>query len=219
MTGKERQLWLLRRIKTGGPGAEKAAMDLVVLCMDYLHREAWKFGKGHEAEHEDLVSEGICGLLEAVKDFDAGADVAFLTWATPFIRHRMTQYMDRAGAVKLTSYAREKLSREEASAMRNPASLDQLREVVTELGDLQRDPVAAEAEESEAVSAVRAAIAMLPEREAMAVSAYYGIGGPRRLLSDLAEELGVSGSMMSKYLASGLRRLKEDRTLKDIAGC
>ena len=214
-----RQLELLEIIHGGTQESDKAVMELITLCMDFVHREAWRFGGKAAAEHEDLVSEGIYGLLEAVRSFDVSAGTSFLTYATPYIRHRMAEYMDGIGALRMTSYARRKLGDERASALRSPASLDELREAVSSLSDMQRDPVCAGFEESEGVSIIREAIAALPEREAAAVSAYYGIGGPRRPFSDLAEEYGVSGRMMYKYLSSGLGKLKKDERLKALAGC
>ena len=216
-TATARQLELLRMIHMGLPGHEKAMMELVTLCMDFLHKEAWRFGKGATSEHDDLVSEGIYGLLEAVRGFDVSSGTSFLTYATPYIRHRMAEYMDRIGPVRMTPYARRKLGDEKASFLRNPVSLDELREVVTSLSGIQHDPVYSDLEESEGVRIIREAIARLPEREGAAVSAYYGIGGPRRPLSDLAEEYGVSARMMQKHLAKGLKRLKDDGSLKALA--
>lgn len=216
-TGK-RQLALIRTIQEGKDGRDGAVMELTTLCMGYIHKMAWHFGGAAAQEHEDLVSEGIYGLLEAVRTFDVSAGTSFLTYATPFIRHRMSMHMDGVGPLRLTVEARRWLGDERTALFRNPKRLEDLRQVVDGVGEAQWDPVAAQVEESDAVAMVRRAVAGLPEKEAAAVSAYYGIGGPRRSMTDVAGRLGISLSMAYRHLSKGLEKLRMDEGLKDLAG-
>lgn len=210
-TGK-RQIELVEIIQKG-PAAQKAAVaELVALNMKYIHREAYRLSG--EDEHEDLVSEGVSGLLEAVPLFDTSRGTAFLTYATPFIRKRMLLYLESLSAMKVTRYTRVHLDDDEARRARNALDLDDFRETIADINSAQGNEAYFRLEESEMTAAVRAAIERLPEREAAAVRSRYGIGGPRRSRESLASEYGVSIRMINKYLANGLKRLREDETLK-----
>ncbi len=58
---------------------------------------------------EELLAEGVLGLVEAARRFDPGRDVKFLSYATWWIRKRMLEYINReSSAVRLTRHAREK---------------------------------------------------------------------------------------------------------------
>lgn len=210
--GKAHQAELIKTVREDPERARNALMELVTLNMGYLHRMAASISGN--MDHEDLVSEGISGLLEAVPSFDVSAGTAFLTYATPYIRKRMLQYVEHTSATRITRYTRERIDDDELRAARNALDLDAFRDTIADISSAQGNEAYFRIERTEMEDAVRAAIGRLPEREAAAVRSRYGIGGPRRSLGSLADEYGVSVRMVSKYLANGIRKLKEDSSLR-----
>ena len=60
----------------------------------------------------DLMQEGSIGLLTAAKRFDPAKEVRFSTYATKWIRHKMSKYvMDHASLIRIPRYSAEKLRR------------------------------------------------------------------------------------------------------------
>jgi len=58
----------------------------------------------------DLMQEGSIGLLTAAKRFDPARDVRFSTYATKWIKQRMSRYvMDHAGLIRIPRHSAEKL--------------------------------------------------------------------------------------------------------------
>lgn len=214
---KDRQNQLLEQIKTQSRNRDAAIMELVSLNMGHLHKEASRMGTPDE--HEDLVSEGIYGLLEAISSYDGTKGVAFLTYAYPFIKHRMSEYMRSLYAVKISKWGRRHLDGEQLGIYRTALDMDEVRETISGINEAQGNEGYNAVEETEMMRAVREAIDKLPEREAVAVRGRYGIGGPRRAMKDMARELGVSNSMMTRYLEYGLDKLKKNPRLKAFADC
>lgn|GEM_PF-914670 len=73
--------------------------------------EARKMG-GRGLDHEDLVHEGIVGLLDAAKRFDPARKLRFSTYARWWVRARMMRAIDTTGStVRLPGGLLEKLRR------------------------------------------------------------------------------------------------------------
>lgn len=60
--------------------------------------EARKMG-GRGLDHEDLVNEGIMGLLDAAKRFDPARKLRFSTYARWWVRARMMRAIDTTGSI------------------------------------------------------------------------------------------------------------------------
>jgi len=68
-------------------GDRRAAAELVEGNLGLVHRSAARLA-GYQVEHEDLVAEGVLGLLEAVRVHDPERDTSYTTTAMYWIRLR-----------------------------------------------------------------------------------------------------------------------------------
>lgn len=65
--------------------------------VQYVKKQANKLQGVSNLEFEDLVNEGIIGLLLAAKRFDYGRNVTFLTYATPYVKKAMHNAISHHG--------------------------------------------------------------------------------------------------------------------------
>jgi len=90
---------LFEEIKKGGPAAEAARARLVEGVEQYVIREAKKLS-GRGVDLEDLIQEGITGVLRAIEKYDPDKGYAFLTYADDWIRQRMLRACEREGSIE-----------------------------------------------------------------------------------------------------------------------
>lgn len=75
-------------------GSEVAVEELLQNNREYFYKLARRLSRNPDTM-EDLVQEGCIAILEAVSGFDPAQGVLFLTYATPFIRKAMREFMAR----------------------------------------------------------------------------------------------------------------------------
>lgn len=92
----------LSRLSAAQRGNDAALTDLVIDFLPFIRRKAALAAAQSAVEQEDLVQEGMIGLLSAVRTFDPSGGAAFRTWAFTCIVNRMRSVVrsaHRAGAV------------------------------------------------------------------------------------------------------------------------
>lgn len=90
---------LFKQIAEGGPAADAARERLIQGVEQYVIREAKKLS-GRGVELEDLIQEGITGVLRAIEKYDPEKGYAFLTYADDWIRQRMLRACEREGSIE-----------------------------------------------------------------------------------------------------------------------
>jgi RNA polymerase primary sigma factor len=95
--GEDQQLF--RQIARGGHDADQARERLIQGVEQYVIREAKKLA-GRGVELEDLIQEGITGVLRAIEKYDPEKGYAFLTYADDWIRQRMLRACEREGSIE-----------------------------------------------------------------------------------------------------------------------
>jgi RNA polymerase primary sigma factor len=96
--GEDRQLF--RQLRGDDPGeAARAKQRLIQGVEQYVVREAKKL-VGRGVPLEDLIQEGITGVLRAMESYDPAKGFAFLTYADDWIRQRMLRACEREGSIE-----------------------------------------------------------------------------------------------------------------------
>tara|TARA_Y100000034_G_C6895187_1_gene412565 strand:- start:1207 stop:2076 length:870 start_codon:yes stop_codon:yes gene_type:complete len=88
----EAQLELIKKWKDH---EDKEALDKLILSnIKAVLKEAYRTKKSNpNISHEDLIQEGLAGLLRAVEKFDAKQNVTFLTYATWWIKANIRKHV------------------------------------------------------------------------------------------------------------------------------
>lgn len=91
-------------VKKWQDNSNKLALDQLVLSnMKIVSKEAFRLkAKNYYISYEDLMQEGIAGLLKAASMFDPTQEVTFLTYAMWWVKANMKRYiMDYKSVVKM----------------------------------------------------------------------------------------------------------------------
>jgi RNA polymerase sigma-32 factor len=91
-------------VKKWQDNSSKPALDRLILSnMKIVSKEAFKLkSKNYYISYEDLMQEGMAGLLKAASMFDTTQEVTFLTYAMWWVKANMKRYvMDYKSVVKM----------------------------------------------------------------------------------------------------------------------
>ena len=104
LLSREEERKLFVKIKAG----DGAARDYLIECNITLVKSlAVRYG-GHSLSQEDLIQEGILGLIKAVKQFDPLRGHRFSTYATPSIRQAIRRALQvKDHLIRLPTHAHE----------------------------------------------------------------------------------------------------------------
>ncbi len=105
LLSRERERELLALAKSGD---EKAMEELVASNMGLVYEVALKY-KGF-GDFDDLVGEGVLGLMIAIEKFDLNRSVKLSTYATPWIKLKVSQAARNSlGVVKVPEPALKRM--------------------------------------------------------------------------------------------------------------
>jgi RNA polymerase sigma-32 factor len=94
----------IKLVKTWQESADKMALEKLILSnLKAVFKEAARIKrKNYYLSYDDLIQEGVAGLLKAANMFDAKQEVAFLTYAMWWIKANMRRYvMDYRSIVRM----------------------------------------------------------------------------------------------------------------------
>ena len=153
---------------------------------------------------EDLISIGTIGLMKAVNTFKADNQIKLATYASRCIENEILMYI------------RKNASRGCEMSLDEPLNVDwdgnEL--LLSDLLGTDSDFVYRMLEESEEKRTVRRAIHKLPERERRIIELRFGLAegsdGKEKTQKEVADELGISQSYISRLEKRIITHLKED---------
>ncbi|HOO55963.1 MAG TPA: sigma-70 family RNA polymerase sigma factor [bacterium] len=186
---QEAELW--KRYKYGDDVEARAKI------IESYQPLVYKIVSGTKAKSEvmlDLIQEGTVGLIEAVERFDPGKNIKFTTYAPFRIRGRIINYLEKNNTKNVT--------------------LDQGAQAMQEImgmASMFADPTDTKknvekiAEDQMLLGVVLKSLSRLSDKERAVVT---GIYIEDKKATDLAKELGISNSYLSRLQKKGIRRLR-----------
>ena len=150
---------------------------------------------------EDLVSIGTIGLIKGINTFRSDKNIKLATYASRCIENEILMY------IRKNSQSRGDISIDEPLNVDWDGNELLLSDV---LGN-EEDNVSYELEKEEERRIIREAVEHLDERERLIIEMRFGLFGRKEMTQkDVAQELGISQSYISRLEKKIIARLKED---------
>jgi RNA polymerase sigma factor FliA len=190
-------------------------------------------GLPENVDHDDLVSDGVLGLMDAIERFEPERGLSFQTFAVPRIRGaiidgmRAMDFVPRSVRDKLRAVQRAQLALEERLG-RSPDQAELARELaipVAQLRDLQNQASGSHAnlddfdladeltsaadhavEQGDDNASLMRVVEELGERDRVIIALYYFEG---LTLSEIGQVLGVTESRVSQLHRRATTTLRE----------
>lgn len=199
-------------------GSQKTLKELIEGNQPMIRKMARSFNA--PGEMEDLVSEGVAGLLHALDTYDSekGRNCSnFMTYAYWWIRRYMQLYMDSLRTISVpssTSYKMIQTGRgEELERYTYHEPLDSREAMKASVDDADLDRRLLD---DDMHDRIMCALGNLKNRKAArAVTLYYGLEDGRSYrMKTIAEMLECSESTISKYIKAAFNELRDNSALE-----
>ena len=218
---------------TKGQNGCKASRDKVINSnLRYVITVARKYG-GHKISVEDLISEGVIGMMKAFDKFDVSRGFKFLTFAKWYIHVKIAEYVHiQKGCVRFPLNAwydekkYEKFCKEyytahnemptEEVAIAGAGISERVKKLSFETTDAEDSrQLVADEKQYTYREEIEAALMSLPVRSIRIVSLYFGLdtGFPEGIPT-IAEKVGLSGVRVSVIIKEALAILKTKNILQ-----
>lgn len=181
----------------------------------------------------DLIAEGNLGLMKAIKNFDWGKDLRFISYAVWWVKQSILQSLnDNARTIRLPVNVVQDLHRakreveqtgkELGDRFSNLPSIIDLDMNINEDGDTLIDVIKNEnADSPDEVfdnkdvlkSKLMSLLTILDEREKIIVEDYFGISGTPRTLEDIGEDFSLTKERVRQIKEKALRKLRNESSI------
>jgi RNA polymerase sigma factor (sigma-70 family) len=166
--------------------------------------------------HEDIVHEGVFGVMRAIDTYEVGVS-EFSTYAAWWIRHFIQRAIEnRLRTVRIPTYqiTRALKINRQPENKRDVEDEEYLKAMLPKLGNTVTDmPAAAVAydfADFEDLRRVREAMPLvLAPRELEVIVRRFGFSGPSRTLQEVGTELGVTRERVRQIERKALEKLRK----------
>lgn len=153
------------------------------------------------ANIEDLISIGTIGLIKAVNSFKSDKNIKMATYASRCIENEILMYLRKLSKVKKEVSIDEPINTDSEG---NELS-------ISDILCSSSDDIAEDIEYEDETNMVREVLKELPPREKQIVDMRYGfISGKEMTQKEVADELNISQSYISRIEKKILYRLKKE---------
>jgi RNA polymerase primary sigma factor len=179
---------------------------------------------------QDLIAEGNYGLMKAIKNFDWGKDLRFISYAVWWVKQSIIQSLnDNARTIRLPVNVVQDLHRAKKEFEQTGKKLEDkfstlpsiidLDMRINDEGDTLIDMIAnQDAEAPDAVFNTKDILKekmmklmdVLDDREKSIIGDYFGITGTPRTLEDIGSDFGLTKERVRQIKEKALRRLRND---------
>lgn len=147
---------------------------------------------------DDLVSEGVIGMMKAAEKYDASRGKPFVTFAAPYIREAIEK------AIGKLDNDIDLRSTDESLPIGSRNNYTLLN-VLEDKGSPRADASA----ELTLSDEMMAGMNRLDERQQAVISRYYGIDRERQTMAEIGEALGLKRERVRQIRNQALRKLKK----------
>ena len=195
---REEEAVLLSRLGEDESGQVRAALiEHNLRLVVYIARRFENTGVGIE----DLISIGTIGLIKAVGTYNPEKNIKLATYASRCIENEILMYLRK------TSSRRSEVSFDEPLNTDWDGNELLLSDVLGIDGDMVMKPI----EEDVDRALLARAVSRLPEREQTIITMRFGLnGGRERTQKEVADQLGISQSYISRLEKRIIARLKKE---------
>ena len=195
---REEEAELLSRLGEDESGQVRAALiEHNLRLVVYIARRFENTGVGIE----DLISIGTIGLIKAVGTYNPEKNIKLATYASRCIENEILMYLRK------TSSRRSEVSFDEPLNTDWDGNELLLSDVLGTDGDMVMKPI----EEDVDRALLARAVSRLPEREQTIITMRFGLnGGRERTQKEVADQLGISQSYISRLEKRIIARLKKE---------
>lgn len=184
----------------------------------------------------DLIAEGNYGLMKAIKNFDWGRDLRFISYAVWWVKQSILQSLnENSRTIRLPVNVVQDLHKAKKEAQKGNGELDSkytqlpkttgLDNHINEEGDTLIDLIENENSTSPDASfnngdelkfRLSEIMNMLDDREKTIIMDYYGMSGSSKTLEEIGNDFGLTKERVRQIKEKALRKLRnESSTLFD----
>ncbi len=192
---KEEEESVMELLRGGDESVRKGLVEHNLRLVVYIAKRFENTGVGME----DLISIGSIGLIKAVSTFDANKKIKLATYASRCIENEILMVLRRHSKQKKEVSFDEPLN----------VDWDGNELLLSDVMGTEPDLVGKELEQETDRRLLYDAVKKLSPREKTIVSMRFGLSGDReRTQKEVADELGISQSYISRLEKRIMRRLK-----------
>ena len=179
---------------------------------------------------QDLIAEGNYGLMKAIKNFDWGKDLRFISYAVWWVKQSIIQSLnDNARTIRLPVNVVQDLHRAKKELEQTGKKLEDkfstlpsiidLDMRINDEGDTLIDMIANQDAEAPDASfhtkdilkeKMMTLLDVLDDREKSIIGDYFGLTGTPRTLEDIGSDFGLTKERVRQIKEKALRRLRND---------
>ncbi len=194
---KPEEAELIGRLAAGDAGVRRLLIEHNIRLVVYIARRFENTG----TPLEDLVSIGSIGLIKAVNTFDATKNIKLATYASRCIENEILMYLRRSVRFKSELSFDEPLN----------VDWDGNELLLSDILGTEPDTVYKEIEVGVEKTMLKNAIERLENREQLIINMRFGLLGKQEMTQkQVADELGISQSYISRLEKRIIKRLKRD---------
>lgn len=194
---REEETEVIARLEQGDPQARQTLIERNLRLVVYIARRFENTG----INIEDLISIGTIGLIKAINTFRADKNIKLATYASRCIENEILMYL------------RKNAGRKGEVSFDEPLNTDWdgnellLSDVLGTEADVVMRPI----EEDVERDLLAAAINVLSPREKQIITLRFGLGGGKeQTQKEVADQLGISQSYISRLEKRIIQRLKKE---------
>ena len=194
---REEEAQLIQRLESGDESVKNKLIERNLRLVVYIARRFENTG----INIEDLISIGTIGLIKAVGTYQPAKNIKLATYASRCIENEILMFL------------RKTVSQKTEISFDEPLNTDWdgnellLSDVLGTENDLVMRPIEADVDRQ----LLAQALDKLPQRERYIITLRFGLEGqPERTQKEVADELGISQSYISRLEKRIIARLKKE---------